>query len=114
MRVLDIGKMNRRITIQRKVEERDEAGYPIPSEHAWQDVASIWAERLPLRGREFFAAAAAQHENTVRYRIRYRNEVQAGMRLIDSGRIYHIYAVPDDVKGNRTETHLMTKELLNG
>lgn len=111
---MEIGKLNRKITLQQIVEKRDEAGYPIPSKGKWEDVATIWAERLPLRGREFFAAASVQHEHTVTYRIRYRKGVAVGMRIADEGRFYPIYAVQDDVKGDRTETMIMTTEKTNG
>lgn len=112
-----VNKLNRRITIQRKVRTEDDAGYPIPGAKEWEDVVTLWAAREPLSGREFFAAAAVQQENTVRYKIRFRTEITPDMRLIDhrDNCIYNIYAVLDDVKGDRTESHLMTtEELKNG
>lgn len=80
----------------------------------WEEVATVWASREPLRGREFFAAATVQHEKTIRFKIRHREDIKAGMRVVEKERIYEIYAVLDDVKGDRTETHLMTKEKDNG
>lgn len=110
-----VNKLNRRITIQRRSRIEDEAGYPIPGAKEWEDVITLWASREPLRGREFFAAAAVQQENTVRFRIRYREGITADMRVVCAGRIYYIYAVLDDPHGDRTETHLMTtEELQNG
>lgn len=106
-------KLNKRITLQRKVTGEDESGYPTPGAGEWEDVITISAARIPLRGREFFAAAAAQAENTVRFEIRYRKGITADMRLICEGRIYNLSAPPlDDVYGDRTETHLMTTEVL--
>lgn len=104
-------KLNKRITIQKKGRTEDDAGYPIPNPKEWEDVVTIWAAREPLKGREFFAAAATQYENTVRWKIRYREDIKPGMRVVHKGRFYPIYAVPDDVKGDRTETHLMTTEV---
>ena len=68
----------------------------------------------PIQGREFFAAAAAQAENTVRYKMRYTKDIKSDMRLVDDGRIYDITAVLDDVYGDRTETHVMAVERTNG
>lgn len=107
---MNIGKLNHRITIQRPGRTEDDAGYPIPGGSEWEDVATVWAAREPLRGREFFAAAAVQYEKTVRFRIRYRRGIIPGMRVLCEGRVYKIYAVLDDVYGDRTETHLMTVE----
>lgn len=106
------GKRNKRITIQKKGRTEDDAGYPIPDPNDWEDVCTIWAEREPLKGREFFAAAATQYEKTVRWRIRYREDIKEGMRVVYKERFYPIYAVPDDVSGDRTETHLMTTEVV--
>lgn len=124
VRKLKASDLNRRITIQRKVRTEDEAGYPIPGAKEWEDLCTLWAAREPLRGREFFAAAAVQQENTTRFRIRFREGITADMRLIngevnvngqEKERVYNIYAVLDDPHGDRTETHLMTtEELQNG
>ncbi|MFU1798206.1 phage head closure protein [Paenibacillus azoreducens] len=120
---LQANDLNRRITIQRKVRDEDDAGYPIPSDKEWEDVITLWANREPLRGREFFAAAAAQSESTVRYRIWYRSGITADMRFLDGktvingeehDRIYEIVTVLDDVFDDRTETHIMASEVTNG
>ncbi|MCY9579557.1 phage head closure protein [Paenibacillus alvei] len=110
---LNTGRLNRRIVIQEKGGSKDAAGYPIPNQ-PWEDVTTVWASRETLRGREFFAAAAAQHEKTIRFKIRYREDIKAGMRIIEKGRIYEIYAALDDPKGDRSESHLMTTEKANG
>ncbi|SDD27078.1 phage head-tail adaptor, putative, SPP1 family [Paenibacillus sp. UNCCL117] len=103
-------KYDRRIKIQRQDgHTTDNEGIFTPN---WVDIISLWAARRPLRGREFFAAAAVNAENTVRYEIRCRQGIAEDMRLIDSGRIYNIMAVLDDPKGDGTETHLMTQEAL--
>ena len=106
-------ELNKRITIQQKGRTEDEAGYPIPNPQEWEDVFPflIWAAREPLKGREFFAAAATQYENTIRWPIRFREGIEEGMRVMHNGLHYHIYAVLDDVHGDRTETHLMTIEV---
>lgn len=96
----------------------DDAGFPIKDPKEWEDVFEkpLWANREPIRGREFFAAAAAQSEKIVRYKIRYREGITSDMRLVDlrDNRTYELTAVLDDVYNDRTETHLMALELSNG
>lgn len=106
---LNAGKLNRRIAFQTFVDgRRDDAGFPLPPE--WVTQFTLSAAREPIRGREYFAAAAAQAENTVRYKVRYDKRIAPSMRIMDGDRIYNIEAVLDDVYGDRTETHIMTTE----
>lgn len=110
---LQSNDLNRRIKIQRKNRVEDEAGYPIPGDHEWEDIVTVWAAREPLKGRDFFAAAAAQSEITVRYKIWYRPGIEASMRLVDmrDNRTYDIKTPLDDVFDDRTETHLLVAEV---
>lgn len=106
-------KLNRRILLQKKSNgEEDESGYPTSPDDEWEDVMTVYASREPLRGREFFAAAAANAELTLRYKIRYREGITPDMRFKDlnNERICNITAVLDDPYGDRTETHLMALE----
>lgn len=112
MVLIKASKLNHRITIQQKGRTEDDAGYPIPNPQEWEDVMTIWAGRRPLRGREYFAASAVQKENTVLFTIRYRKGISPYMRIVCDGRIYDIYAVLDDVNDDRTESHLLTTEVV--
>jgi SPP1 family predicted phage head-tail adaptor len=112
-RKLTASDLNRRITIQQKQIVVDPEG--IPTEK-WTDVATVWAARNPLSGKEYFAAAAVNAEKTVKYRIRYRPGILPHMRLIDQkdGVTYDIKAVLDDYYGDRTQTHIMAEVLEGG
>jgi len=104
-----VSNLDRRITIQKKRVSKGPEGRPAT---AWDDVMTVWAARQPLRGREFFAAAAVQAESTVRYVIRLRSGITSNMRVVDlkDGRIYDIIAPPiEDPFGDRTQTHLMCR-----
>lgn len=58
------------------------------------------AEKLPLSGSERIAAAAVQSEVTTRFRLRYRRQVEARMRLDYRGEKFNIEAVvPDQESG---------------
>lgn len=112
---LNTGKLNRRVAFQKYVPKTDDAGFP-SKEKEWVTQFTLWASREPLRGREYFAAAAAQAETTVRYKIRYREGITSDLRLVDlkDNRTYELKAVLDDAYNDRTETHLMAVEVSNG
>lgn len=112
---LNTGKLNRRIVFQKYVPKKDEAGFP-SKDKVWETQFALYASREPLRGREYFAASAAQAENTVRFKMRYSKDKQitSNMRLVDGERVYDIKAVLDDVYGDRTQTHIMAVERTNG
>lgn len=103
------GKLNKRITLQRFEKIKDSEG--IVTE-AWNDVATVWASAEPLRGREYFAAAAVNRENTVRFRIRYKPDVSSDMRIKYDGRFFDIQSVID-VNERHKELHLMAEEVQN-
>lgn len=87
---VDPGRLNERVGLLRPVRTQDAAGQSVTS---WQAVASVWAEVLPLRSEERFAAAAVQQENTLKFRIRLRTDVNATWRLEHRGRGYDITGV---------------------
>lgn len=110
---MNIGKLNRRITIEYVTTATDPEGYPIET---WTTFAKPWAAREPLRGDEFWNAAATNAEKTVKYRIRYRKGIKANMRLTDhvDGLTYNIVVPLDDFYGDRTQTHLMVELIEDG
>ena len=54
---LNAGRMTQRITIQRRTPGQDAHGQSLTT---WQDVATVWAEVIPTRGREFVAGQAIE------------------------------------------------------
>src|SRR5690606_5892655 len=59
----------------------------------WVTIAQPWAEIVPMSGREFMAAGAEQSEVRGRIVIRYRDDVDASMRVVYRGRYYSKQAV---------------------
>lgn len=59
----------------------------------WEEVAQLYAKVSDVSGREYFAAAAYQMENTVSFTIRYDSTVNSGMRVIFGGNAYDIKEV---------------------
>lgn len=66
----------------------------------WVTIARPWAEIVPLSAREFIAAGAEQSEVRARITVRYRQEINASMRVVHRGLAYNILGVlADPVSG---------------
>jgi SPP1 family predicted phage head-tail adaptor len=69
---MDIGKFDKRITLQSRSATLDDYGQQINS---WSDVATIWANIKPISGREKLRSMAIESELThtvaVRYDVRF-------------------------------------------
>lgn len=108
---MHVGRMNRRITIQYADGwDVDDEGNAVPK---WENFATVWANIRPLRGREYFEAAAANAETTVKMIIRYRDGVTPNMQVIYNGEIYRIQAVIDVYEG-RKQLELMCRKVESG
>jgi len=96
--MIDTGKLQHHITLQRKHTTRDPVtGETIP---LWVDLTSVWASLEPLSGRDFIAAAAVQSKVDVRVEIYYRDDVTNALRIKYRGKVYTIHAVlPDKESG---------------
>lgn len=84
------GRMDQRVTLQTRSVVTDAMGQDTIT---WTDLATVWAELLPLRGAEFFAAAQVQSEQTVKVHIRYRTDVTTSCRLVWGTTNYDVTAV---------------------
>ena len=76
----------------------------------WVPVADVWADVAPASGREFLAAAAEQSEVRGRITIRYRDDVDATMRVAYRGKWYAILAVLADADSWIEHLTLMVAE----
>lgn len=96
---MNAGSLNRRITIQKRMSARDEAGQPIES---WADVGQCWAD---IKGQTGLGSITGMQDNVPasveRYsvRVRYREDVQAGMRAMCNGTAFYIKQVRMDFAG---------------
>jgi SPP1 family predicted phage head-tail adaptor len=73
------------------------------SEH-WETVCECWADIEPLKGREYFEAAAVNREDSVRFIIRYRTDITAEMTLRFRDTDYNIESIINpDMRGARLE-----------
>ena len=99
---MDIGKLDRRVTLQSKSVTRAANGEEVVT---WADVATVWAQVHALRGKEFFAGAEMQAAVDVRVRMRYRSGVTRDMRLLHDGPSLDIVSVIET--GRREGLELM-------
>lgn len=90
-------RLTRRIAIEEPVDIPDGGGGFIRS---WQHVADVWAEIIPVRGREAFSAS--QRIGVVNYRItlRYVAGITTAMRVVYAGRYFDISAVINEGEKN--------------
>jgi SPP1 family predicted phage head-tail adaptor len=79
---MNAGVLDQRVTLQSRTVVKDAYGQDTIT---WTTVAIVWAQVQALRGREFFAAAQVQQEQTVKVRIRYRSDVLTTWRLVWKG-----------------------------
>ena len=76
----------------------------------WAKVAEVWAAVEPVSGKEYWAAAAAQAEATIKVTMRAPGvEVGPSNRIIFDGRTLEVESVINVEERNR-ELQLMCKE----
>ena len=88
--MINSNAMRERVTLQSKSVTRTSLGEEVVT---WSDVATVWAEVAPIRGREFFDAAQIQQAVDIRVVIRTRSGVTPDMRLQWASEPYDITAV---------------------
>lgn len=104
---LEPGKLRHRVRIEEYANVLDTAGEPVRGPQGefikeWQEVATVWASIEPLSAREFIQSQAVQSQVTARMLIRYRDGLDAAMRLVHiaAGKIYNPEGfLPDKVSG---------------
>lgn len=88
---VDIGKLDRRITIQKKTVSSDDR---LNQSEQWADHHTCWASVNGVTNREYLAARQQHEENTVSFRIRCCQAVKEiskrDYRIVFSGKIYDI------------------------
>jgi SPP1 family predicted phage head-tail adaptor len=103
---LNSGQLRHKIRFQKLEGQEDELGQ---YRETWVDDASAWCMIKTMQGREYYAAAASQSENTYRFVMRYRPGIDSSMRIVYQGRIFNIDSAINDDEMNRTLT-LIAKE----
>lgn len=99
------GKLDRRITIQSRIETQNSFGEAVIS---YGTLAQVWAEVLPLSGRELFTAAQTFPEAQLKVRIRYRADVTEKNRILHDGISYDIIHIAEI--GRREGLEMLVKK----
>ncbi len=89
--MMQAGQLRDRITIQRKTQGTDSWGAPLPE--AWEDYATVWANVRHLSGTESIKAGADVSVVRASIRIRWRQDITAGMRVVAGAQTFDIEAV---------------------
>lgn len=87
---LKSGDLDQRVTLQSRSVVKDAMGQDAIT---WVPEATVWAQVQAVRGREFFAAAQVQQEQTLKVRIRWRTGVSPTWRLVWQGRNHDITGI---------------------
>ncbi|MDT2277698.1 phage head closure protein, partial [Paenibacillus larvae] len=95
------GKLNKRITIKKHEPLPDGAG-GYEDDDGLADVATIWANIRPLRGREYWQSQQTQAEVTHSIMIRYRKDIDRSHVVNYSGRLFDIQHIINVDEANRT------------
>lgn len=102
-----IGKLRHNVELQSSTSTVDTYGQKTKT---WHPYAIVWAEIVPLAGRELEHAKQVSAETNHRIRIRYRSDVAAVDRVKWDNRIFEITAVLD-ADHRKTELTLMASEV---
>lgn len=88
---LDVGKLDKRITVQRHEVITDSRGNQTQE---WIDFHSCWAAVNGSGGREYWKARQQNEENTVNFKVRFCNSLKelntVDYRIMFGGKAYNI------------------------
>jgi len=92
MRTMNIGRLNKRITIMKKV---DTANALNQKSKGFENVKTVWASVAPVRGTERYELQKLNEEITYRVYIRWISGIRADMYIKYDDRIFEIQSVID-------------------
>lgn len=95
---MQAGRLNARVTLQRRTAGQDAAGQPV---EGWEDVAQVWADFRVLSGMEAIKADALTSVTKASCRVRYREDLTPDMRAMVSGEAWQIVSIHPDVNRRR-------------
>lgn len=99
---MQAGKLNRRITVQKRAQGQDDAGQPID---VWVDVAKVWSwvktqNGMAATGQTASQSGVAMSVNSYSFRVRYRPTVTDDMRVLYGGMAFDVKQVRHDLAGH--------------
>lgn len=106
--MINAGELKNKITLQQQAKDQD--GHTRP-ENPWEDVATVWAAMITTGGKEFFAAQKINAETNAVFKIRYKPNIDAAMRICFSTRKFNILHV-NNVDARNIELQLSCSEVV--
>ncbi|MCP3022300.1 phage head closure protein [Cupriavidus basilensis] len=93
---MEAGKLNRRVHILHAQKQRAPGGQEVKT---WVPLAKVWASIRHKGGLETIRAEAEASIVQASIRVRYREDIDATMRVQHGARVYEIRAVlPDELR----------------
>lgn len=94
---MDIGRLDKRITIQRRSATKDAYGQEV---NQWVDIASVWANVKPIGGRERMRSMVVESTLTHTVMVRYNDALMPptqadAWRIMYGTRMFNITAAMD-------------------
>jgi len=111
--MIEGGKLRHRIALQTVTVTKDSGGILLETWVNAPGASSVPASLEPLKGREYYQAAAVTSENTIPVTIRYRSGITAAMRVLFGVRILNIRHVLN-VEERNIKLILLCEEVVNG
>lgn len=92
MRVMNIGKLNKRLTFLNLGDVKDSLGQ---SKKALVPITTVWGSLYPVRGMEFYEIQKVQAKITHKCYVRYNSQINENCFLKYNDQIYSIESVID-------------------
>lgn len=90
---MKIGRMRYRIDIQEFSISKSTNGFPVKE---WSNVCTVWADIVPVSGKELLNSGQIISEVTDKIYIRYRTGITTDMRVRHEDTYYNITSVLGD------------------
>ncbi len=90
--MLNIGKMDRRITIEHETETVKPSGDVVK---AWAPVVTVWAEILQQTASEFLTGYGEAETGTMIFRVRFRPGITTADRVRYDGETYNLKEIKE-------------------
>lgn len=109
--MIQAGKLRHRVSLQERQTTRDPDTGDVLS--AWVEVALLWASVEALSARDFIAAGVNQSKVVARIVIRFRENINASMRIVHGAKLYNIEGILPDKDSGREYLTLPVSEGVN-
>ena len=108
--MVQIGELNRRITIEQLNEEQDTFGAVVGE---WIPIGTVWSKVEQIMGSEKIDDNQVKASQRYRFVIRFYPNINEKNRISYMGKIFEILSTRDIVDKHRF-TEIITKEVKNG